>query len=57
MSAAPAWSATRSSRYKELLSDEQQELIRGECEDLYRQALAASGAGEESGANPGLAAG
>ncbi len=31
-------------RYKELLSDEQQELIRGECEDLYRQALAASGA-------------
>jgi hypothetical protein len=27
-------------RYKELLSDEQQELIRGECEDLYHEALA-----------------
>ena len=27
-------------RYKELLSDEQQELIRSECEDLYQEALA-----------------
>jgi hypothetical protein len=27
-------------RYKKLLSDEQQELVRSECDDLYRQALA-----------------
>jgi hypothetical protein len=27
-------------RYKELLSDEQQDLIRSECEDLYHEALA-----------------
>jgi hypothetical protein len=27
-------------RYKQLLSDEQQELIRSECDDLHQQALA-----------------
>ena len=27
-------------RYKQLLSDEQQKLIRSECDDLHQQALA-----------------
>jgi hypothetical protein len=30
-------------RYRELLTDEQQEHIRGECEELYREALALTG--------------